>query len=122
MDRFDLAKRHRKVNWEEMPVFNLGDWVTIEGEITFWMDFSFWRGDFDPDLLFCVTGFSHEKSSITLVAPGYGEKGNYGSGSIFVGPKNHRKLKLVARAGTPVPKGYRFADDWHGREGDLFCD
>lgn len=77
---------------KKQPI-KVGDTVTIQGEIQFFMDFSFCRGSFSPNEVFLVKRIFNDGKTADLIAPGYGEKGNYGSGSIYVKEKYYSQLK-----------------------------
>ncbi len=67
--------------------------VKIVGQVNYGQDMQFWRGDF-PGIIFMVTDIWKER--IVMQAPGYGERGNYGNGKIYLSAKcrsNLRKAK-----------------------------
>lgn len=75
MGRFEIAL-------SSPLTFNEGVFVQIEGNINYGQDFGFETGSF-PGVIFKVSRIiSNEK--ICLEAPGYGERGNYGNGAIYV--------------------------------------
>ena len=51
-------------------------------QATYWMDFSYWEG-LPSDRDFFVLPHQCE-GWVTLVADGYGARGSYGSGSVFI--------------------------------------
>ena len=75
----------------------VGDYVYIKGEIEYGQDFSFSRGEF-PHIIFYVRQvikFMGGKIMYNLVAPGYGDVGNYGNGSIYINKKFKKQLKKI---------------------------
>jgi len=61
-----------------------------DNDFSWGMDFRFFRG-IPSDVIFTVR--SNDKESITLIAPGYGETGNYGCGAIHVSKNQERVTK-----------------------------
>jgi hypothetical protein len=77
---------------EETEMFKVGDQVTIKGVITFGQDHQFFSGEFPEDLVWTITWVSVIYDRASLIAKGYGEKGNYGNGSIYITKKSFKHL------------------------------
>ncbi len=60
--------------------------------IGYFMDFAFWRGIPSDRDFYIVGDAAHD--CLDLVAPGYGVKGDYGNGSIFVDRKDVFGLRI----------------------------
>lgn len=74
----------------------IGDLVKPVSEISFGQDHAFYSYDFsDPDIVFTVQRKNESNMSMTLVAPGYGQPGNYGNGMITIWVKAIEQLKKV---------------------------
>lgn len=71
-----------------------------ENDIGFFMDFAFFRG-IPSDRIFYVAGDAPH-DSLNLIAPGYGLRGDYGNGSIFVSRKDVFGLR-IPETKSPTP-------------------
>ena len=61
-----------------------------DNDFSWGMDFRFFRG-IPSDVIFTVR--ENSKESLTLIAPGYGMKDNYGCGAIHVSKNQDRVMK-----------------------------
>lgn len=62
--------------------------VRIKPKARFWQDFSIWEWPEDNHTIFEAYYLYGEPDQLNLTAPGFGDKDNYGNGSIFISDKN----------------------------------
>lgn len=73
---------------KEKEKFRSGDLVIVKVGSTYGQDFSFNKWIDVHGTVFKIDQYIGDEGKFKLTAPGYGEKGNYGNGSIYVYEKD----------------------------------
>ena len=68
--------------------------VKIKGVVEYGQDMQFWQGEFPDNIVFTVLEIL-DNGMIRLEAPGYGKKGEYGNGHIYLFGEYRKNLVKV---------------------------